>query len=74
MFITGEPWTVGEAKTCSFTDAKRDVMRCASSPSRPETHQYLVDAAFNKMPPVGDDWYGVFCRLDSFTHATCQVD
>jgi hypothetical protein len=72
--ITAEPWTVGEAKTCSFMDAKRDVMRCASSPYVSEPHQYLVDAEFNKLPPVEQDWYGVSCRLDSFSHATCRVN
>jgi len=79
--ITNQPWVVGEARTCSFVDEKRDVMRCPtpSSKGSPETlmsHEYLVDADFNKKPPVPQEsggWYGIFCRLDSFEHATCQV-
>jgi hypothetical protein len=78
--ITDQSWTIGEARTCSFIDAKQDVMRCVTvsrTDAPPETqieHKYLVDAEFNKMPPATDEWYGVVCRLDSFTHATCQVE
>ena len=35
-------------------------------------HKYLLDADFNKMPPVPEElggWYGIVCRLDSFEHA-----
>jgi hypothetical protein len=36
--LTDQPWTVGEARTCSFVDEKRDVMRCATpSKGSPET-------------------------------------
>jgi hypothetical protein len=79
--ITDQPWTVGEARTCSFVDEKRDVMRCATpSKGSSETlmsREYLVDADFNKKPPVPQEpggWYGIFCRLDSFERATCQVN
>ena len=44
------------------------------SETSPTSHEYLVDTEFNKMPPVTEGWYGVSCRLDSFTHATCQVE
>jgi hypothetical protein len=77
-----QQWTIGEAKTCEFVDAQQDAMRCFtarradSSAEVQVEHEYLVDAEFNKMPPVTEGLYGGFftCRLDSFTHATCQVE
>ena len=75
--ITDQSWTIGEARTCSFIDAKQDMMRCVTfrrTDAPPETQiEYLVDAEFNKMPPATDNEWHV-CRLDSSTHATCQIE
>lgn len=71
--MTDQPWTIGEARTCSFIDTYQKAMRCPTAGETGAEHEYLVDAEFNKMPPVTTEWYGVVCRLDSFTHATCQV-
>lgn len=72
--MTDQPWTIGEAKTCSFIDTYQKAMRCAVAGEAGAEHEYLVDAEFNKMPPVTTEWYGVVCRLDSVSHATCLVE
>jgi hypothetical protein len=80
--VSDQPWTIGEAKPCSF-DGESLEMHCF--PPTPEAlaapkHDYLVDADFDK--PVKFDarhWaggnsypYDIVCRLDSYKHATCQ--
>ena len=80
--ISDQPWTIGEAKPCSF-DGDYQEMHCFPPTLDALTaakHDYLVDADFDK--PVKFDsghWaggssypYDIVCRLDSYNHATCQ--
>ncbi len=80
--VSDQPWTIGEAKSCSF-DGQYMEMHCfpptPAALSAPK-HDYLVDADFDK--PVAfnaQHWaggnsypYDIVCRLDSNKHATCQ--
>lgn len=82
--ITVEPWTVGEAKPCSF-DGVYNELHCFEPTKEnvfAKKRYYLVDADFDK--PVqfnatqwdiwSKEWpYGISCRLDSISHATCAV-
>jgi hypothetical protein len=47
-------------------------MHCAAAgdPDINDGTLYLIDATFDK-PVYSDGVYGVICRLDSVTHATC---
>lgn len=51
-------------------------MKCASfgDPDIGDRYTYLVDADFNKPVHNSGGVFGVICRLDSYDHATCQVD
>ena len=76
--ITDRPWSVGEARSCSF-DGQWNEMHCF--PATPEAlaapkYNYLVDADFDKAVHFdAQQWaYDITCRLDSFGHATCRAD
>lgn len=75
---TSAPWQIGLAKTCLFKDDSKDGMdmKCASfgDPDIGDRYTYLVDADFNKPVHNSGGVFGVICRLDSYDHATCQVD
>ena len=76
VLVSDTPWSVGEAKWCSF-DGKWNEMHCFPPEmlSAKDWHKYMVNADFDKPPQFdGQQWaYNIVCRLDSVEHATCQT-
>ena len=79
--ISLEPWTIGEAKPCSFDGQFMELHCFTPTPDAlaAPKHNYLVDADFDKAVNFDEQhWaggsypYNIVCRLDSYEHATCQ--
>jgi hypothetical protein len=72
--ITGERWLVGEAVSCAFDDSIKEA-HCFLPQETGIEHKYLVDIKF--VEPIKYNAQAaapMLCRLDSYEHATCQLE